>query len=157
LDWDEESQRPLSHTSLGETMERLTVLYDGGCALCLRCRDFLASSPQLVPLDLLPSDSPIARERFGTIPWLGAELVVVDEAGHVWVGAAAFIMCLWALAEHRELSYTLSNTMLAPLAERFFVTLSSRRKRVAAWLHPSCDDATCRVPPAPVRSRPVYR
>jgi predicted DCC family thiol-disulfide oxidoreductase YuxK len=34
-------------------MNRLTVLYDGTCALCLRCRDFLAQSRSLVTLELL--------------------------------------------------------------------------------------------------------
>ena len=138
-------------------MERLTVLYDGGCALCIRCRDFLASSEQLVPLELVRSDAAGVRERFGAIPWLGAELVVVDEMGNVWAGAAAFIMCLWALTEYREWASTLSSPLLAPFAERFFVALSSRRGRIAGWLRPGCDDASCRIPEQPRPPRPAYR
>lgn len=138
-------------------MKRLTVLYDGGCALCLRCRDFLASSEQLVPLELLSAKAPDVRDRFGSIPWLGTELVVVDDVGRVWVGAAAFIMCLWALADYRELAHTLSTPLLAPLAERFFVSLSASRGRIAAWLKPSCDDGGCRVPTRSNPKRLAYR
>ena len=89
-------------------MRSLTILYDGACALCVRCRDFLAQSSTFVPLELLSSQSRGARERFGDVPWLGEELVVVSDEGDVWVGPAAFLVCLWALREWREWSYRLS-------------------------------------------------
>jgi predicted DCC family thiol-disulfide oxidoreductase YuxK len=129
-------------------MNRLTVLYDGTCALCLRCRDFLANSRSLVPLELLPCQSPDARERFGAVPWLGEELVVVSDDGDVWVGPAAFLVAMWALADYREWSYRLSGPALAPLAERFFVAISSQRRQIATLLgNPRCDDrGVCRLP-----------
>lgn len=137
-------------------MTTLTVLYDATCALCVRCRDYLARSPSYVPLELLACQSREARERYGAVPWLGEELVVASDEGDVWVGAAAFIVCLWALVETREWSYRLSGTAFAPLAERFFVAFSSQRGRVASFLGPTtCDDGVCTVPGhAP---RPMYR
>ena len=129
-------------------MNRLTVLYDGTCALCLRCRDFLAQSRSLVPLELLSCQSPEARERYGAVPWLGEELVVVSDEGDVWVGPAAFLVAMWALADYREWSYRLSGPELAPLAERFFVAISSQRRRIAALFRkPRCDEGgVCRIP-----------
>lgn len=129
-------------------MKRLTVLYDGTCALCLRCRDFLARSRPLVPLELLACQSADARERYGAVPWLGEELVVVSDEGDVWIGAAAFLVAMWALADYREWSYRLSGPAFAPLAERFFVALSSQRGRIAAFFdEPRCrEGGACRVP-----------
>ncbi len=129
-------------------MKRLTVLYDGTCALCVRCRDFLATAHTLVPLELLSCQSRQARERFGAVPWLGEELVVVSDEGDVWIGPAAFLVAMWALADWREWSYRLSSPALAPLAERFFVAISSQRRRIATLFEkPRCeDDGECRIP-----------
>jgi predicted DCC family thiol-disulfide oxidoreductase YuxK len=136
-------------------MKSLTILYDGTCALCVRCRDFLAGSSTFVPLELLSSQSRGARERFGDVPWLGEELVVVSDDGDVWIGPAAFIVCLWALREWREWSYRLSGEAFAPLAERFFVSLSSNRRSIAKVFGPvRCDDGSCEIPHS---RRPVYR
>jgi predicted DCC family thiol-disulfide oxidoreductase YuxK len=128
-------------------MKRMTVLYDASCALCIRCRDFLATHATYVELELLSCQSREARERYGAVPWLGEELVVASDEGDVWIGPAAFLVCLWALADYREWSYRLSGPELAPLAKRFFALVSSRRKRLAAFLGPvHCEDDTCRVP-----------
>jgi predicted DCC family thiol-disulfide oxidoreductase YuxK len=136
-------------------MTRLTVLYDASCALCVRCRDFLAESTALVPLELLASQSPEARQRFGAVPWLGEELVVASDDGDVWVGPAAFLVCLWALRDYREWSYRLSGPALSPLAERFFVALSSRRRTIAAALgRVRCEGGACEMSHAP---RGTYR
>jgi predicted DCC family thiol-disulfide oxidoreductase YuxK len=128
-------------------VNRLTVLYDGTCALCVRCRDFLAASKTLVPLELLSCQSHSARDRFGGVPWLGEELVVVSDEGDVWVGPAAFLVALWSLADYREWSYRLSGPELAPLAERFFVAISSQRKRIATFFtKPRCDEGdVCKI------------
>lgn len=126
-------------------MKSLTVLYDGTCALCVRCRDFLAQSATYVPLELLSSQAPGARERFGDVPWLGEELVLVSDEGDVWIGPAAFLVCLWALRDWREWSYHMSGDAFAPLAERFFVALSSNRRSIAKVLGPvrCTDDGWC--------------
>ncbi len=127
----------------------LTILYDSTCALCVRCRDWLVQQDAFIPLHFMPCGSREARETFGSVPWLGAELVVVSDRGDVWAGPAAFITALWALREWREWSYRISGPELAPLAERFFHAISSNRKSIAAWIAPDpCENGTCRVPHA---------
>jgi predicted DCC family thiol-disulfide oxidoreductase YuxK len=138
-------------------MRELTVLYDSGCALCVRCCDWLGEQRQLVPIRMLACTSEEARSRYGAIPWLGEELVVVSDQGDVWAGPAAFLVCMWTLEEWREWSYTLSTGALAPVAERFFRALSSRRRAIAALLWPDrCEGGTCKLPGAHA-PRTAYR
>jgi len=120
---------------------KLTVLYDESCGLCRRCRDWLLTQPCLVEVELLPSGSPESKDRFGALPWLGKELVAVDDGGRVWVGPAAFLTCLWATVRYRPWAYRLAGPRLAPLAERFFMLVSKRRDRWSAWL--ARDDPNC--------------
>jgi predicted DCC family thiol-disulfide oxidoreductase YuxK len=108
----------------------LTILYDERCAFCLRCRDWLATQPCLVPVELLAAGSAEAHRRYGSMPWLGKELVVVDGSGRVWAGPPAFLMSLWATARYRAWSYTLSKPGAERHAERFFHYVSRRR---GAW------------------------
>src|SRR5688500_1308279 len=123
----------------GPVMRRITVLYDEACPLCVRCRSWMEREAAFVEVDFLGSSSPEARQRSGAVPWLGAELVVAADDGRVWAGPAAFLVCLWALEDWREWSYRLSGDSLSAMAERFFVSLSSRRKWLAGWLaHPAC-------------------
>ena len=118
---------------LGGDVRRLTVLFDETCAFCLRCRDWLAMQPCLVEVELMPSGSVEARERFGSVPWLGKELVVADDRGEAWVGPAAFLVCLWATARYRPWSYLLSRPGFSHHTERFFMQVSKRRDRWGAW------------------------
>lgn len=114
----------------------LTILYDESCELCRRCRDWLLTQPCLLPVQLLPAGSPEVRARYGSVePWLGSELVAVDEQGHAWIGPAAFVTCLWATARYRAISYTLARPSMAPLAERFFISVSKRRRRFGTGHH----------------------
>ena len=98
-----------------------------------------------VPLTFVACSEAEARARYGRIPWLGDELVVVGDGGEVWVGPAAFLTCLWALVEWREWSYRLAGPGFAPLAERFFLVLSSRRRSIAALFDHDCEGGTCRA------------
>ena len=125
-------------------MKRLTVLYDAACPICVRCADWLTKQPAFVQLELMPAASPEAARRYGDVPWLGAELVVVSDAGEVWAGPAAFIVALWALEDYREWSYRLSGDSFSKMAERFFVALSHQRKWLAGWVsHPRCTSDRC--------------
>jgi predicted DCC family thiol-disulfide oxidoreductase YuxK len=120
----------------------LTVLYDERCAFCRRCRDWLTTQPCLEEVELVAAGSAAARDRYGTMPWLGSELVVVNEAGEAWIGPAAFLVCLWATARYRSWSYVLSRPGLSHHAERFFMHVSKRRDRYAAWLGRKDQDCT---------------
>jgi predicted DCC family thiol-disulfide oxidoreductase YuxK len=123
---------------------KLLVLYDPGCALCRRCRDWMLSQPKYLELAFLACTGPEARARFGDIPWLGNDLVVVSDRGQVWAGPAAFVICLWALVGWRDWSYRLASPLLAPLAKRLFTYLSSHRRSVAALFEHRCRDGHCR-------------
>ena len=117
----------------------LTVLYDERCPVCVRARDWLLTEPTYLPVELLAAGSPAAKARFGTIPWRGAELVVVADDGQVWAGPGAFLVTMWATLRWRAWSYRLSGRHLAPLAERFFRLISSHRTKVGALLaEPDC-------------------
>ena len=128
------------------TPRRLVVVYDETCELCRRCHDWLAQQPTYVPLDFLAAGSAQARARYGGLPWLGSELVVVDEEGAAWVGPAAFVMCLWATRQWREWSYRLSGGALAPLAQRFFHHLTARRGAISGMLRESPCRGSCGLP-----------
>ncbi len=135
------SEAPDTGSVPSNEVTRLTILFDENCAFCLRCRDWLATQPCLVEVELMPSGSEEARRRFGAVPWLGKELVVVDDRGEAWVGPAAFLVCLWATARYRPWSYLLSRPGFSRHTERFFMHVSKRRDRWAAWL--SRKDPNC--------------
>lgn len=124
----------------GQEVQRLTVLYDERCAFCRRCRDWLLTQPCFVEMDLVAAGSPMARDQFGSLPWLGQELLVADQTGRVWVGPAAFLVCLWATVRYRAWAYRLTGPTLAPMATRFFMHISKRRDRWSAWIRedPEC-------------------
>lgn len=125
-------------------MKRLTVVYDAACPLCVRCRSWMEEQAAYVAIEFLPSSSSEAIRRYGEVPWLGAELVVVSDEGDVWVGPAAFLVALWALEDYREWSYRLSGGSFSKMAERFFMALSHRRRWIAGWLsHPRCTSDRC--------------
>ena len=131
------------------TPRAITVLYDPKCALCIRCAVWMSRQAGYVPVRFMACDSPETREIYGSVPWLGEQLVVVSDGGDVWAGPAAFIVALWALREWREWSYRISGPELAPLAERFFHAISSNRRAIAALIAPDpCAGGTCNVPHA---------
>ena len=125
--------------------QALTVLFDPGCALCQRCRAWMQGQAAYVPLAFVACTAAEARARYGDIPWLGDELIVVGDRGEVWVGPAAFLTCLWALVEWRAWSYRLAGPAFAPMAKWFFRFLSSHRRGIARLFEHDCADGTCRV------------
>jgi len=129
----------------GDAPHALLVLYDEQCALCRRCRHWLESQPTHVPLTFLAAGSQLAREQYHDVPWLGADLVVIDDHGDVWAGAAAFLLCLWATVQYRVWAYRLSGRALAPLAETFFHFISSNRRTIGRVVGSrDCPDGRCR-------------
>ena len=81
------------------------------------------------------------------------ELIVVSEDGAVYQGAAAFIMCLYALVDFREWSPRLSSPLLLPFARQMFEIISNNRAAFSRWLRKSSDDDIARslerCPPPP--------
>lgn len=97
---------------------RLTVLYDAACPLCTRFRDWLALQPVLVALDLVAAGSPQARRLFPTLDHARTveEITVVADDGSVYVRELAWVMCLWATAEHRALAERMARPAWLPFA-----------------------------------------
>lgn len=127
-------------------MRALTVLYDERCALCRRARDFLSASPQLIELRLVALGSPEAIATYGRLETRD-ELWVVSDEGDAWVGPSAFVMCLWALRDHRALAELLASPLLAPLARRFFRAISSQRARLSTFFDDTrCGEHGCTLP-----------
>jgi len=123
---------------------RLTVLYDDNCELCIRCSRWMSQQSTHVEMRFLPSSDPEVYALYGDLPWYRIELMVITDAGVAWVGSNAFIMCLWATVRYHRTSYRLSGRSLAPLAERFFHTVSSNRSTVSGMLKPTrCVDGSC--------------
>ncbi|MEU5423019.1 DUF393 domain-containing protein [Streptomyces sp. NPDC020799] len=114
-------------------VRRLTVLYDARCPLCSFLRDWLVRQRQLVPLDLVPVGSPEARNRFPYLDHAAAfeEITVVGDGGQVYRGAAAWVVCLWALAEYRPLSHRFSTPSGMRLARG--AVLAAAKYRGAQW------------------------
>ncbi|MCD9873496.1 thiol-disulfide oxidoreductase DCC family protein [Streptomyces guryensis] len=148
-------------------VRRLTVLYDAECALCAFLRDWLVRQPQLVPLELVPAASEEARRRFPGLDH-GAtldEITVVGDAGQVYRAAAAWIVTLWALREHRPLAHRLSTPSGARLARGAVLAAAKWRgamwggqvyRRADGWAYqpgqgwtysaPGCDGGSCATP-----------
>ena len=120
-------------------MKELFVLYDRTCELCIRCRHWLEQQPKFLDLVFLPTGTPEVKRCFPGLsnPEQVEELVVIDDAGGVYRGTRAWIMCLYALREYREWSATLSGPALMPLAKRAFDFFSRNRFWISRWLSPS--------------------
>ncbi|MFI7500307.1 thiol-disulfide oxidoreductase DCC family protein [Streptomyces sp. NPDC049687] len=105
--------------AVGVPVRRLTVFYDADCALCAFVRDWLDRQPQLVPLELVAAGSAEAAARFPGLDHATTleEITVVGDGGQIYRGAAAWIVTLWALREHRPLAHRLSTPAGAKLAK----------------------------------------
>ena len=123
---------------------RLTVLYDDRCPMCRAFSTWLARQPVLVPLDLVPAGSKAARQRFPALDHARTleEVTVVSDAGAVWTGAHAWVMCLWATAAHRALAESLARPSRLPLAKG------------AAYLAAGIRNATSSLPGRPRTGEP---
>ena len=121
-------------------VQRVTVLYDARCNLCRSARAWLERQTQLVPLEFVDATSAEARERFPFLdPALTLEdLTVVGDGGQVWVGAKAWVVCLWALEGKRGLAQRLSTPALMPRA-RAVVSFVSRHRRSLGTYGEACD------------------
>ncbi|MEU7551289.1 DCC1-like thiol-disulfide oxidoreductase family protein [Streptomyces sp. NPDC044571] len=129
----------------------LTVLYDADCPLCVHIRHWLLGQQQLVPLRLVPAASAEARRLFPHLAHAETlrEITVVGDRGQVWTGTDAFIVCLWALAEHRPKANWLATPAGRPFARAALYTASAWRQAVrteggpadeAEVAEPACDD-----------------
>lgn len=115
--------------------------------MCRRCRWWLQAQPAYVRLSFLPLNSPEVGLRFPGLERLHPEreIVVISDAGEVWQGGSAWIMCLWALREYREWAQRLAHPALLPLARRTCTLISENRHRLSRWLAKAGSDAELRL------------
>lgn len=118
----------------------VTVLYDARCNLCRTARAWLERQEQAVPLEFLAADSAQARQRYPLLdPAMTLEdLTVVGDGGEVWVGAKAWVVCLWALEGRQAVAQRLSSPALMPRA-RALVAFVSRHRRLFGTSGDPCD------------------
>ncbi|MFE9457221.1 thiol-disulfide oxidoreductase DCC family protein [Streptomyces californicus] len=128
-------------------VRRLTVLYDARCPLCVHLRGWLQRQRQLVPLDLVPAGSAEALRRFPELDHAATlrEITVVGDLGQVYRETAAWIVCLWALAEYRSRAHWLTTPAGRPFA-RGTVLAAARYRAMAV---PPCapGSTACATPP----------
>jgi predicted DCC family thiol-disulfide oxidoreductase YuxK len=110
-------------------MRRLFVLYDARCALCRRFRAWLEAQSQLTRLVFLAAGSDAARLRFPDIDHAASleELMAIADTGSIYRGPKAWIMCLWALRDYRQLSFRLASPEWLPVARRVVAWISAHR------------------------------
>ncbi|SFE82373.1 Protein of unknown function, DUF393 [Actinacidiphila alni] len=140
-------------------VRRLTVLYDPACRLCAFVRDWLVRQRQLVRLDMVPVGSPEAMRRFPELDHAATsrEITVVGDSGQLYRGDSAWVVCLWALADHRALSHTLTTPAGRRLARASVLTAAKYRESKQRSQTPGWFPAAAGVPVAPPRGTAAAR
>lgn len=141
-----------------ETISSLTVFYDNRCGFCAFCRAWLSEQRALIHLDFRALHSNNLVEDFPELEnhSLNGELLVRDNLGGYYQGPDAFIMVLFACADYRDWSQTLSSPRMKPLARTFFRKLSSHRRFISKFFPSpalqnsdvSCETERCHVDPS---------
>jgi predicted DCC family thiol-disulfide oxidoreductase YuxK len=107
-------------------MQELVVLYDEQCGLCRRFKEWLAAQRParngrggVVQLGFVAAGSADARRLYPALDHAATlrEVTVVADDGSVYVGDRAWIVCLWATAEHRHTAVRLSRPAMRPVAK----------------------------------------
>lgn len=117
-------------------MHTLYVLYDERCAICKRLKEWLLVQRSWIGLSMVPAGSARAKAMFPTLEKIAgaSDLVVISDAGEVYLNNHAWIMCLYALEEYRDWALRLASPLLLPLARQAFETLSKNRQAISRWL-----------------------
>ena len=116
-------------------MRGLTVLFDQDCALCRRARVWMGRQATLLPLQFVPAGSVAARRLFPALDHEATleDLTVVGDRGEIYRGAKAWLLCLWALRDYREMAIRWSEPGRMEYARRFVAWVSKNRFRMS-WL-----------------------
>jgi predicted DCC family thiol-disulfide oxidoreductase YuxK len=126
----------------------LTVLYDADCSLCVHLRSWLLRQPQLVPLRFVPAGSAAARRDYPELDHARTmrEITVIGDRGQVYSGQAAWIVCLWALAEHRPKAHWLATPAGAPFVRVTMLAAAKYREMTGAAAGAAPCDDRCSAP-----------
>ena len=131
-------------------MNRLVVLYDSGCPMCSRFRSWLVAQPQIVPVLAVPAGSDAARQLLPQLDHAATlrEITVVADTGAVWTGASAWVTCLWATVEHRDLALRLSTPLGLPVARAMAYAAAGLRASLTTTQVPHARGPEARGPEA---------
>lgn len=110
----------------------LTVVYDGGCGLSTGAKDWILRQSPLVRLRFVAAGSSEAGAAYPQLP--PGELAVVADTSEVWLGNRAWIVCLWALREYRDVAFRLTSPGLLRFAQEAFSAISRNRFMLARFL-----------------------
>ncbi|QIP85034.1 DUF393 domain-containing protein [Streptomyces sp. Tu 2975] len=126
----------------------LTVLYDADCSLCVHLRSWLLRQPHLVPLRFVPAGSVAARRDYPQLDHARTmrEITVIGDRGQVYSGQAAWIVCLWALAEHRPKAHWLATPAGAPFVRVTMLAAAKYREMTGAGAGAAPCDDRCSAP-----------
>ena len=117
-------------------MRSLYVLYDEKCEICTRLKDWLLGQRAWIALGLIPAGSARAKAKFPGLDEIAGptDLVVISDAGEVYLNNHAWIMCLYALEEYRDWALRLASPLLLPFARQAFEMLSKNRATISRWI-----------------------
>jgi predicted DCC family thiol-disulfide oxidoreductase YuxK len=110
----------------------ITIVFDATCGLCTRAKEWIGRQEPLIGISFIASGSPDARAKFPQLP--ADELAIIANTGEVWLGDRAWIVCLWALREYRDLAFKLTSPLLLMLAREAFSVVSGNRHAVSRML-----------------------
>lgn len=121
----------------------LTVLYDGHCPVCRQAGTWLGKQPQRVPITLVEAGSETARHLYPGLDHDATlrDITVVGDDGGVYVGDAAWLICLWALDAYRATSIRLAQPGLRGVARQ--VVAMAARARKGLREDDGCDSDAC--------------
>ena len=117
-------------------MKNLYVLYDERCLICKRLRDWLLVQRSWIGLSMIAAGSPRAKALFPGLEKIASssDLVVISDAGEVYLNNHAWIMCLYALEDYHQWALRLASPLLLPLARQAWETLSKNRQTISRWI-----------------------
>lgn len=120
-------------------MKCLYVLYDEKCELCKRLKDWLLGRACWIELHVVPANHQRIRQMFPGLERIATagDLVVISDAGEVYLNNRAWIMALYALEEYRDWAVRLASPLLQPLARQGWEMLTRNREVISRWMRSS--------------------
>ena len=124
-------------------MQKLYVLYDPKCELCIHLKDWLAAQNCWIAVAVMPAGSELAGKMFPDLARIAtaSDLVVISDEGAVYLNDRAWIMVLYALSDYRDWAARLTHPMLMPLARQAWAALSNNRGLLSRWLYGGSPEA----------------
>lgn len=117
-------------------MQKLYVLYDPKCELCIRLKNWLLVQRSWIGLAVVEIGSEKAKRLFPELDQIATknDLAVISDEGDVYLNDRAWIMVLYAMVDYRDWAARLTHPLLLPLARQAFAALSKNRHVLSRWL-----------------------